>query len=87
MIDSKLIALLRCPIDGSQLELADESLLRRVNDAIERGELRDRADQKVSAALDGALVAGQGKRVYPIRRHIPTLIADEAIELAPLQKN
>ena len=49
MIDEKLIQMLRCPIDGSDLALADEGLVRRVNEAIERGEVRDAHDQKVTA--------------------------------------
>lgn len=81
MIDTKLISLLRCPIDGNQLELADSSMIERVNLAISRGEVRDRGDQKLTTSLEGGLVAGGGTRMYPIRSKIPSLIAAEAIEL------
>ncbi len=40
MIDQQFVQILRCPIDGSELELADSPLLRRVNQAIEQGRLR-----------------------------------------------
>ncbi len=84
MIDAKLISMLRCPIDGSQLAIADGKTLDRVNDAIQRGEVRDRADQKISNLLEGGLVTVTSTRVYPIRGSIPSLVADEAIDLSTL---
>ncbi len=86
MIDEKLIQMLRCPIDGSELELADEGLVRRVNEAIERGEVRDAHDQKVSQLLDEGLISAASNRLYAVRGGIPTLIAGEAIELNQLIK-
>lgn len=81
MVTAKLISRLRCPIDGTTLELAGESIVNRVNLAIEAGEARDRQDQKVSEKIDAGLVDAGGKRLYPVRQGIPTLIADQAIEL------
>lgn len=81
MVPAKLISLLRCPIDGAPLELADENLVERVNSAIEAGEARDRQDQKITDKIDAGLVDSGGKRLYPVRHGIPTLIADQAIEL------
>lgn len=80
MVAAKLIPLLRCPIDGTALELADESLVKRVNAAIEAGEARDRQDQKISERIDAGLVDAGGKRLYPVRHGIPTLVVDQAIE-------
>ena len=81
MIDAKLLAMLRCPLEGSELAIADESLLARLNELIEQGELRDRADQKVLEPIEVGLVTADQKRVYPVRGGIPTLIPDQAIEL------
>lgn len=81
MVTAKLISLLRCPVDGTTLELADETLVNRVNAAIEAGEARDRQDQKITDKIDAGLVDAGRKRVYPVREGIPTLIADQAIEL------
>lgn len=80
-IDSDLLRMLRCPKEGSTLALADESLIQKLNDQIRRGELRDSQDQKVEASMEAGLVTESGNRLYPIRGGIPTLIADEAIEL------
>ena len=79
MIDPKLLNMLRCPIGGETLSLADETLIRSVHDAIDRGEARDRLDQKVNENIDGGLVTTSGQWLYPIRGGIPTLVAEEAI--------
>ena len=84
MIDPKLLNMLRCPIAGGTLQLADESLVSRLQAAIERGEARDRLEQKVKAGIEGGLVDQQRGWLYPIRDGIPTLVAEEAIHIADL---
>ena len=81
MIDEKMIEMLRCPIDGNRLEMAEKSVTQRLNDAIKRGELRDRMDQKITRELDATLVNHASNRAYPIRGGIPSLVADEAMDL------
>jgi uncharacterized protein YbaR (Trm112 family) len=81
MIDQKLLAMLRCPVSGGSLLLADAALIQRVQEAIGRGEARDRLEQKVTAGIDGGLVDASRQWLYPIRDGIPTLVAEEAIDL------
>ena len=81
MIDPKLLAMLRCPVDAKPLTIADSKLIDQINASISAGEARDCLDQAVSEPIDGGLVSGDGSRVYPIRGGIPTLIADEAIRV------
>ena len=81
MIDPDLLANLRCPIDGGKLQIADEALVRRIQTAIERGEARDRLEQRVSETIEGGLVNQDMQWLFPIRSGIPTLVADEAIDL------
>lgn len=81
MIDPEMLAMLRSPIDGMQLHVADDPLIGRVNAAIENGDALDRLDQRVATAIDGGLVTADQRYLFPIRNQIPTLIADEAIVL------
>jgi len=81
MLDSKLIDMLRCPVDGSNLQLVTGDHVQRINLAVEAGDLRDRLDQRISAPLEAALLNCQANRVYPIRGGIPSLVAGEAIDL------
>lgn len=81
MIDPELLAMLRCPLDGGQLQVAEEPLVARVNEAIEKGQARDRLDQRVELPIDGGLVSQGSGLLYPVRGGIPTLVADEAIRL------
>lgn len=81
MIEPKLIAVLRCPISGKPLEIAAKPLVERVNAAIASGSLRDRHDQKIDEPIDEGLVTIDGDRLYPVRGEIPTMIADESIDV------
>lgn len=85
MIDQKLLAMLRCPVSGGSLQLADAFLIQRVQEAIGRGEVRDRLEQKVTAGIEGGLVDTNQNWLYPIRDGIPTLVAEEAIDLRELK--
>lgn len=82
MLESKLIDMLRCPIDGSRLQLLGNDAVLRINLALESGNLRDRLDQRISCPLDAGLLNRQANRVYPIRGGIPSLVAGEAVELS-----
>ncbi len=79
LIDPDLLAMLRCPVDGNQLELAPPEVVERINRAIAAGTQRDVADQKVDRPIEGGLRPTGGSIVYPIRGGIPTLVADEAL--------
>jgi uncharacterized protein YbaR (Trm112 family) len=83
MIDPKLLILLRCPFDGGELTIADESLTNHLNQLIAQGDgkIRDRLDQPVETKLDGGLVNQNQTWLYPIRMGIPTLVADQAIAI------
>ena len=84
-IDPDLLAMLRSPKDGSLLAIADDQLISRLNRAIADGQLRDAEEQVVNEPLEAGLVTESGKRLYPIRGSIPTLIAEEAIEIDSLK--
>jgi uncharacterized protein YbaR (Trm112 family) len=84
MIDEKLLAMLRCPVSGGSLQLADAAMIQRVQSAIRQGKARDRLEQKVVALIDGGLIDSSQQWLYPIRDGIPTLVAEESINLRDL---
>lgn len=81
MIDPDLLAILRCPADGSQLELIPTHQVDQINRQIRDGQARDVADQRVTTPIEGGLRSAGQQVVYPIRDRIPTLVIEEAIRV------
>ena len=86
MLQAEVLAILRCPEDHSALTPAGESLVAAINNAIRRGQLRNRAGRIVEHTLDGALAKASGDSIYPIIDGIPVLVRDEAITLHQLAR-
>ena len=82
MIDAKLLGMLQCPAEGGPLRSAEPDVIERVNQGIEKGEIRDPLDQRVEQPIDSGLVNESGTRLYPIRNGIPSLVVDESILLS-----
>lgn len=81
MITETFLKFLCCPEDLSPLANADEALVERLNAAIARRELRNKAGRTVENTADGFLVRADGKVAYPIVDQIPVLLIEEGIEL------
>jgi uncharacterized protein YbaR (Trm112 family) len=80
----KALAFIRCPVDRSELTVADNGLLHRINAAIREGRLMNRCGRRLDEFLDGALVRVDGEAFYPIVHGIPILLSDEAVEMEQL---
>lgn len=83
-IDNELLAILCCPETKQDVTLADESLIARLNERIEKGELKNKAGQTVNEKLDGGLIRADKKIVYPIREDIPVMLIEEGIPVEGL---
>jgi len=82
MIDKDLLSILVCPETREDLENADESIVNKINEQIEQGMLVNRAKEKVTQKIDGALKrVGETQVFYPVREGIPILLIDEQINL------
>ncbi len=81
MIRADLLKLLICPEDRSPLSAASGELMARLNAAIARGQLKNRAERTLQEPLSGGLVRADQALLYPIVDEIPLLLTDEAIPL------
>lgn len=80
-LDKDLLAILCCPETKQAVALADDLLIQKVNGAIERGLLKNKAQKPVTEKLDGGLVRADNKILYPVREDIPVMLIDEGIPL------
>jgi uncharacterized protein YbaR (Trm112 family) len=80
-IDKDLLAILCCPDTKQDVSLADAALIDKLNEAVSRGQLRNRANKPVTESLDGGLIRGDRKMLYPIREDIPVMLIEEGIPL------
>jgi uncharacterized protein len=82
MIDPELLKILRCPETHQELALATPDTVQALNDRIAARQLQNRAGKPVTAKLDGGLLRGDGRVLYPVRQKIPVLLIDEGIPLS-----
>jgi len=80
-IDHGLLMILCCPETKQPVSLADPSLIQKLNEAIARGELKNRGQKSVSEPIDGGLLRVDGKILYPVREDIPVMLIEEGIPL------
>jgi uncharacterized protein YbaR (Trm112 family) len=83
-MQNKLLDRLVCPDDHSKLAFADSQLLARMNAAVARGRLKNRAGQTLDRPLEAALVRADAQLAYPVFDQIPRMLVDEAIPLVQL---
>ena len=80
-IDKDLLAILCCPDTKQDVSLADEALIAKLNEAVSRGQLKNKASKPVTEPLDGGLIRNDRKMLYPIRDDIPVMLIEEGIPL------
>jgi uncharacterized protein YbaR (Trm112 family) len=80
-VDKDLLAILCCPETKLDVSLADDALISKVNDAVNRGVLKNKAQKPVTELLDGGLIRSDRKILYPIREDIPVMLIEEGIPL------
>src|SRR5262245_49975254 len=81
MIRNDLLKMLVCPESQSPLRIASNELVAKINRGIAKGSLQNRAGQTLVKPIDGGLVRGDGRLLYPVVDEIPMMLVDEAIPL------
>jgi uncharacterized protein YbaR (Trm112 family) len=84
MIDPELLKIMCCPETHQSIELADASLVAKLNEEINAGQLRNRGGQLIKERIGGGLIRADKKFLYPIRQDIPIMLVDEAVPLNAL---
>ena len=80
-IDKDLLAILCCPETKQSVSMADSALVKKLNDAVASGRLKNKGNKPVSEQLDGGLIRADQKILYPIRENIPVMLIEEGIPL------
>ncbi len=86
MISKDLLDILCCPETKEDITLADQALIDKINAAIAKGSIKNRAGQSVTEKIDGGLVRKDKKYIYPIREDIPIMLIDEAFPMDQFDK-
>jgi uncharacterized protein len=79
MVDQKLLSILCCPETKQDVALVGEEVVRRINDRIKAGAVKNRGGDAVKDPIDGGLLRSDRKYLYPIREDIPIMLIDEAL--------
>jgi uncharacterized protein YbaR (Trm112 family) len=86
VIEKRLLEIIRCPQDHSELVGAEPKLVERINQGISAGTVVNAAGNRLEKRIDGGLVRSAGDLLYPIVDDIPVMLPDEAIELSQFQE-
>ena len=78
-LDKKLLDILCCPVTKQPVRLLESGALKRLNDRIAQGEVRQADDAPVESPLDEALITDNGQRIYPVEDGIPIMLEERAI--------
>lgn len=82
MIDKELLEILACPENKSPVHVAEDSIVKTINERIEKRDISNRGGKVVEAPIDGGLIREDGAFLYPIDDGIPIMLIDEAIPLS-----
>ena len=81
MLDPEFVKILVCPDNRTPVRIASEQVISNLNQKIEEGSLKNIGGRKVNDKLDGGLIREAGDRLYPVRKNIPVMLVEEAIQL------
>jgi uncharacterized protein YbaR (Trm112 family) len=80
-MDKRMMSFLRCPVTHKGLAQANSDALRRINAAIDGGEVSCRDGRVLSEHVSEGLITDDGKVFYPVDDGIPVLLEGESIDM------
>ena len=78
-VDPELLAILRCPESLQPVRLAEDSVVRGLQEQARQGTLLNLQGGKVASDFEALLIRKDGKRAYLVREGIPVMLIDEAV--------
>ena len=81
MISQDLLDILVCPETKANLSLAEDGLIAELNQKLDKGELVNKAGNKIDAKFEAGLVREDKKVLYRIENDIPIMLIEEGVEL------
>ena len=81
MLNPEFVKILVCPDNRTQVRVASAQEITDLNQKIEEGTLQNIGGRKVNDKLDGGLIREAGDLLYPVRKDIPVMLIEEAIQL------
>ncbi len=81
MVSPQLLEILVCPDTKQPVKLAGEELVKKLNQKIEEGSLKNKAGEAVQEKMDAGLIREDGKMLYRVVEDIPIMLIDEGIPL------
>ena len=84
-IPESLLDILCCPVSHEPLRPLEKARIRKLNDAIERGELLYVDGSVVGQPISEALVTRNAKVIYAVEDGIPVLLPDRGIGTTQLE--
>ncbi|MDR0306939.1 MAG: hypothetical protein LBI42_08910 [Chitinispirillales bacterium] len=79
MVDRQLLDILCCPETRQNVTLVDENAVKKINEKIKAGTLKNRGGEVIKEQIDAGLLREDRKYLYQIREDIPIMLIDEAI--------
>jgi uncharacterized protein YbaR (Trm112 family) len=86
MIDKELLDILCCPETKQDVQYIEGEPIKKINQRIKDGSLKNRAGDTVKEPIDAGLLREDRSYLYPIREDIPIMLIDEAIAFEPFQE-
>lgn len=85
-IDKELLALVRSPASGAQMQSATLDLVERINAAIALQAVHDQSGSVVAKPIESGLVDLKKRCLFPVRQGITILVSGQAIPLTGFEE-
>jgi uncharacterized protein YbaR (Trm112 family) len=84
-LDKKLLEVLCCPVTKVPVLLLEEDRLKKLNEQIEEGKVRDKEGVPLEDPVEEALITQDGKTIYLVKSSIPIMLEDKGIAADQLE--